>query len=92
MSMTPVLISGRVVSRQTPPESSPKDAAATARPWSATWVHYYDRASRRRHRMGGYRRLRAEVKRKRRVERLAIVVAALGTLTLTGVFYMILSR
>jgi hypothetical protein len=42
--------------------------------------------------MGGYRRLRAVAKRKRRVEQVVIVCAALGMMTLTGVFYLILSR
>jgi hypothetical protein len=71
------------------PERPPIQAA---RPWSAGWVSYYDQASRRRHRMGGYRRLRALAKRKRRVELLAIAAAGLGVVSLVSVFYAILNR
>ena len=61
------------------------------RPWSSTWVKYYDRASRRRHSLGGYKRLHAEVRRRRRAGRVAVTAAAIGVLILVAVFYAILS-
>ncbi len=65
--------------------------ASPASPVSSTWVRYYDRASRRRHRMGGYKRLRDLAKRRRRVQTIYIAVAALGVATLVSIFYFILS-
>jgi len=62
-----------------------------ARPWSSTWVSYYDRASRRRYQAGGYRRLRADAKRKRHVKRFIVAVVSAGVLALVSVFYVILS-
>jgi hypothetical protein len=41
--------------------------------------------------MGGYQRLRAQAKRKRRVERVVIVAAAVGVLALVAIFNAILS-
>jgi hypothetical protein len=61
------------------------------RPWSSTWVSYYDRASRRRHSLGGYKRLHAQLKRQRRAGKVAVTVAAIGMLVLLAVFYAILS-
>jgi hypothetical protein len=61
-------------------------------PGSATWVRYYDRASRRRHRMGGYRRLRAEAKKRRRVQWIVGAVTAIGVAVLTSIFYVILAH
>jgi hypothetical protein len=61
------------------------------RPWSSTWVKYYDRASRRRHSLGGYKRLRAEGKRRRRAGKVAATAAAIGMLVLLATFYAILS-
>ncbi len=61
------------------------------RPWSSTWVKYYDRASRRRHSLGGYKRLHADVKRRRRAGKVAATAAAIGMLMLLAVFYAILS-
>jgi hypothetical protein len=61
------------------------------RPWSSTWVNYYDRASRRRHSLGGYKRLHAEVKRRRRAGKVAATAAAVGMLVLLAAFYAILS-
>jgi hypothetical protein len=63
----------------------------STRPWSSSWIGHYDEASRRRHRMGGYRRLRAEAKRKRRVERIILVVTTTSVLVLVAIFYSILS-
>jgi hypothetical protein len=60
-------------------------------PWSSSWVGHYDKASRRRHRLGGYRRLRADAKRKRRVERVVVVVVAASVLGLVAIFNAILS-
>jgi hypothetical protein len=53
--------------------------------------HDYDRASRRRHHAGGYRRLRADAKRKRHVQRFVVAVVGVGVLALVSVFYVILS-
>jgi hypothetical protein len=61
------------------------------RPGSSTWVKYYDRASRRRHGLGGYRRLRAEVKRRHRARKIAVAAAVVGMLALLAIFYAILS-
>jgi hypothetical protein len=65
---------------------------ASTRPWSSTWVGYYDRASRRRHRQGGYRRLRAEAKRRRRVQQFRVAAGAASVLVLFAVCYAILVR
>jgi len=66
--------------------------AEVARPWSSSWVSYYDQASRRRHRMGGYRRLRALARRKKRLEAIVVASAAAAVLALVSVFYFILDR
>jgi hypothetical protein len=63
-----------------------------ARPYSSAWVAYYDQASRRRHKAGGYRRFRAEVKRKRRLEIVTFVASGLSVLAVVGLCYAILSR
>jgi hypothetical protein len=68
------------------------DSPEIARPWSSTWVSYYDQASRRRHRMGGYRKLRARARRKRRVELFTTAAIGMGVLALVSVFYVILNR
>ncbi len=47
---------------------SSDDRDSAAGPWSSTWVRHYDRASRRRHHAGGYKRIRKEAKRRRRSE------------------------
>jgi hypothetical protein len=80
------------VTPQAPTNETQEHTPPPAGPGSATWVRYYDRASRRRHRMGGYRKLRAVAKRKRRVERLTMVGIGLSLVALTFVFYLILSR
>jgi hypothetical protein len=61
------------------------------RPGSSTWVKYYDRASRRRHSLGGYKRLRADVKRRHRAGKLAVAAVVIGMLALLAVFCAILS-
>jgi hypothetical protein len=61
-------------------------------PWSSSWVKYYDQASRRRHQMGGYRRLRAEARQRKRTELIRIAFAGTGVLVLVSIFYAILSR
>jgi hypothetical protein len=63
-----------------------------ARPWSSSWVNYYDQASRRRHRMGGYRRLRALARKKHRIELATMAVATMGLMALFSVFCAILTR
>jgi hypothetical protein len=73
-------------------EREASSPAGPARPWSSTWVSYYDRASRRRYRSGGYRRLRADAKRKRHLERFVVAVVGVGVLALVSVFYVILSH
>jgi hypothetical protein len=55
-------------------------------------VRYYDQASRRRHHAGGYRRLRADAKRKRRLEFLTLAAGALSVIAIVGVCYLILSH
>jgi hypothetical protein len=54
-------------------------------------VKYYDRASRRRHSLGGYKRLYAEAKRQRRAGKVTAMAAAIGMLLLFAIFYAILS-
>jgi hypothetical protein len=80
-----------VAQQPTSPETgtgpSPKQ-----RPWSSSWVNYYDQASRRRHRLGGYKRLREQARRKKLVELVAMTCAGAGVLALVAVFYTILSR
>jgi hypothetical protein len=79
----------------TPEAQAPKTQVRTGQtfgPWSASWVRYYDQHSRRRHHMGGYRRLRALAKRKRRVELITLACTSAGVLALVGVFYTILTR
>ena len=84
-----VLVSGAVAT-----DASDRDLERppAARPYSSAWVRYYDQASRRRHHAGGYRRLRAEAKRKRRLEIVTFVAGALSVLAVIGVCYAILSR
>jgi hypothetical protein len=55
-------------------------------------VKYYDEASRRRHKLGGYKRLRAEARRRKRVELITIALASAGVMVLVSIFYAILSR
>jgi hypothetical protein len=66
------------------------DSLPSVRPYSSTWVRYYDQASRRRHRNGGYKRLRAEAKRKRRREIVTFVAGAASVLAIMGVCYFVL--
>lgn len=68
------------------------ESLPSVRPYSSTWVRYYDQASRRRHRNGGYKRLRADAKRRRRMEILTFAAGGLSVLALLGVFYLVLSR
>jgi hypothetical protein len=67
-------------------------ASPSTRPWSSVWVSYYDRASRRRHQLGGYRRLRDLAKRQRRSQLVTMVAAAIGVSLLVSIFYLILTR
>lgn len=67
-----------------------REALPSARPYSSTWVRYYDQASRRRHRNGGYKRLRAEAKRKRYMEIITFVAGGLSVLAIMGVCYLVL--
>jgi hypothetical protein len=62
------------------------------RPWSSRWVGHYDRASRARHERGGYRRMRAEARRRRRLETVIAAVAGASVVALASIFYVILSR
>ena len=55
-------------------------------------MRYYDQASRRRHRNGGYRRLRADARRRRRIEMVTFVAGGLSVLAIVGVCYLILSH
>jgi hypothetical protein len=64
------------VSPDAPTHPVAVDREAATGPWSSAWVRYYDRASRRRHQQGGYKRLRREAKRRRRYE--VAVFVALG--------------
>lgn len=73
------------------PEQMTSRSVSAIRPGSAIWVKYYDRASRRRHSLGGYKRLRAQVKRRHRAGKIVVGAAALGMLVLLAVFYAILS-
>ncbi|HVZ74024.1 MAG TPA: hypothetical protein VHJ20_16710 [Polyangia bacterium] len=68
------------------------EPAAALGPWSSTWVRYYDQASRRRHKMGGYKRLREQQKRKKVAEWIRIGTGAFAVAMLVSVFYFILSR
>jgi hypothetical protein len=79
------------VERSSVPRTPEGDLPST-RPWSASWIGHYDEASRRRHRMGGFRRLRAEARRKRRAENLVLVVTTTSVLGLVAIFYSILTR
>jgi hypothetical protein len=67
-----------------------RDSLPSVRPYSSTWVRYYDQASRRRHRNGGYKRLRAEAKRKRRREIVTFVAGAASVLAIMGICYFVL--
>jgi hypothetical protein len=77
---------------ETPSSMSEGTKVAVARPWSSTWVKYYDRASRRRHQLGGYRKLRNEAKWKRRAEWIWIAAGAAGVVVLFGLCCVILTR
>jgi hypothetical protein len=70
----------------------PERTSEVVRPWSSTWVRHYDRASRRRHQRGGYGRMRAEAKRRRRIEGIAAIIATAGAVALVAVFHAILTR
>jgi hypothetical protein len=74
-----------------PPEIDPTGASA-ASPTSSTWVRYYDRASRKRHQLGGYRRLRDLAKRRRRAQTIYVVAAGLAVAVLFWICSAILSR
>jgi hypothetical protein len=67
-----------------------RQALPSVRPYSSTWVRYYDQASRRRHRNGGYKRLRAEAKRKRRREIITFVAGGVSVLAIMGICYLVL--
>jgi hypothetical protein len=80
------------VSHEAPTRPFSDDRDSAAGPWSSTWVRHYDRASRRRHHAGGYKRIRKEAKRRRRSE--VAIFFALG-LAVAAVFWIstaILSR
>jgi hypothetical protein len=67
-----------------------RESLPSVRPYSSTWVRYYDQASRRRHRNGGYKRLRAEAKKKRRREIVTFIAGGLSVLAIMGVCYIVL--
>jgi hypothetical protein len=78
------------VASDSPEQAS--ESPASVRPYSSTWVRYYDAASRRRHRNGGYRRLRKEARRRRQIEMVTFVAGGLSVLAIVGVCYLILSN
>jgi hypothetical protein len=80
------------VSYDAPTRPGGADRDPAAGPWSATWVRHYDRASRRRHQAGGYKRIRREAKRRRRFEVATFVALGLAVATVFGIFTAILSR
>jgi hypothetical protein len=69
-----------------------REQLPSVRPYSSTWVRYYDQASRRRHRNGGYKRLRAEAKRRRWRGIINFAAGGLSVLVLMGIFYLVLSH
>jgi hypothetical protein len=75
----------------TSPAEAGSQPSGKVGPWSSSWVKYYDRASRRRHKMGGYKRLRAEARHKKRVELLRLAFAGAGLLAIVSICYAILS-
>jgi hypothetical protein len=72
-------------------QASTGEKLPSTRPWSSTWVRHYDVASRRRHRLGGYRRQRADAKRKHRLEWIVLLATTASVFVLFAIFYSILS-